>query len=313
MPPARHLLIPFAAGHQLPRPERADDELPHLAELLRRLRPQAQTVCEPDSPAMPYEQVLAGLLGLPAEPGRTPWAAFETRTTGLPCGWVKPCHLQVGADQVRLGDTALLALEEADSRALLEAAAPYFAEDGMRLSYMNPTAWLATGEPLRDLLTWSTERLAGRQLAPDVLRFNGSRFAALWRRLQNEMQMLFYTHRVNDERAQRGQLPVNAIWLSGAGELATLPAPAPHVVVDNRLCDSALALDATAYRQAWQTVDADSCSQLLQDCRAGQPVRLTLAGERSAITYAPQPASLRERLGALFGARPSVAAALDAL
>jgi hypothetical protein len=308
---ARHLLIPFAtagASDQQPLwPAPAGEDLPNLVALLNGMQAVSQTECGPDTPSMPYELVLAGLLGLPAEPGRVPWAAFETRTVGEPCGWIKPCHLQVGGDQVRLGDAALLGLQEADSRALLEAAAPYFAEDGMRLTYMTPGAWLATGEPLRDLTTWSTDRLAGRQLTPDVLQHSAGSFGPLWQRLHNEMQMLFYTHRVNDERTRQGQLPVNAVWLTGAGALSAMPAPVPQLVVENRLCASALALDAAAYQQAWRVVDADACAMLLKACRAGEPVKLTLAGEQRAITYAPRPTSIRARITSLFSARPSLA------
>ncbi len=43
--------------------------------------------------------------------------------------------------------------------------------------------------------------------------------------LQNEMQMLLYTHALNDERAARRQLPVNSFWLSGTGALDFLPLP----------------------------------------------------------------------------------------
>jgi hypothetical protein len=313
---ARHLLIPFAtagASDQQPLwPTPAREDLPNLAALLHRMKAVQHTECGPDAPSMPYEVVLAGLLGLPSEPGRVPWAAFETRTIGEPCGWIKPCHLQVGGDQVRLGDAALLGLQEAESRALLETAAPYFAEDGLRLTYMAPGAWLATGEPLRDLTTWSTDRLAGRQLTTDVLQNSTGPFGPMWQRLQNEMQMLFYTHPINDGRTRRGRLPVNAIWLTGAGALDALPAPAPHVVVENRLSASALALDAAAYRQAWQSVDADACAALLAACRAGEPVQLTLAGEQAAITYAPRSASIVARIASMLSARPSLAV-LDTL
>ncbi len=311
MSAARHLLIPFAAAgaaDQQPLwPSPAREDLPHLAALLHRMQVVSRTECEPDTPSMPYETVLARLLGLPAEPGRVPWAAFETRTVGQPCGWIKPCHLQVGGDQVRLGDAALLGLQDTESLALLEAARPYFEEDGMRLTYVSPGAWLAIGEPLRDMTTWSTDRLAGRQLTPGVLQHSAGVFGPLWQRLQNEMQMLFYTHPLNDERARRGQLPVNAIWLTGAGVLDALPAPAPQVVVENRLCASALALDAAAYRAAWQAVDADSGAALLAACRAGEPVQLTLAGERGTVTLAPRPASIGARIASVFSSRPSLA------
>lgn len=311
MSAARHLLIPFAAAGAAdqqplwPAPTRED--LPNLAALLHRMQVVSRIECDPDTPSMPYELVLARLLGLPAEPGRVPWAAFETRTVGEPCGWIKPCHLQVGGDQVRLGDAALLGLQETESLALLETARPYFAEDGVRLTYVSPGAWLATGEPLRGLTTWSTDRLAGRQLTTEVLQHSTGPFGSLWQRLQNEMQMLFYTHPVNDERARRSQLPVNAIWLTGAGALDAMPAAAPQVVVENRLCASALALDAAAYRTAWQTVDADSCAALLADCRAGEPVQLTLAGELGAITLAPRPGSIGARIASVFSSRPSLA------
>ena len=316
MSTATHLLIPHASacaheGQPL-WPAPAEGDLPNLAALLRRMQSVDRIDTGTESPSMPHELVLARLLGLPAEPGLVPWAAFETRTTGEPCGWIRPCHLQVGADHVLLAPPEQLALDEAASRALLDTAAPFFAEDGITLRYVSPDAWLATGEPLRGLPAWSMDRLAGRHLTPEALHFTGHPHAALWQRLQNETQMLFYAHRVNDERAQRRQPLVNAVWITGAGTLDVLPAPAPHVVVDNRLRDSALALDARAYAQAWRAVDADSVATLLARLRAGEAVRLTLAGERRAITYACAPASLGARLTRLFAARPSLAV-LDTL
>jgi hypothetical protein len=46
------------------------------------------------------------------------------------------------------------------------------------------------------------------------------------RRLQNEMQMLLYTHPVNERRIARGLPAVNSFWISGTGrESALLGAP----------------------------------------------------------------------------------------
>src|SRR5690606_35084874 len=259
---ASHLLIPYAAacaheGQALwPAPVAAD--LPNLVALLRRMQAVDEIDTGIDGPSMPYELALARLLGLPAEPGLVPWAAFETRTTGAPCGWLRPCHLQVGADQVLLAPPGQLALDEADSRALLDAAAPFFAEDGITLRYVSPDAWLATGEPLRGLPTWSMDRLAGRHLMPEVLHFTGHPHAARWQRLHNEMQMLFYAHRVNDERAQRRQTLVNALRVTAAGVLDALPAPSPHLVHDSRRRASAPPLDAHHYAPACRAPAADS-------------------------------------------------------
>lgn len=320
MSDATHLLIPGAGlpplqaeappGYQPPGPARhTRPPLPNLSALLSRMQPADETRAATDTASLPYELVLARLLDLPAEPGRVPWAAFETRTFGTPCGWVKPCHLQVGTDQVLLGDPALLGLSDDESRALMEAARPYFAEDGIQLAWY-PAGWLATGEPLRDLPAWSMDRLIGRNITPELLQAatrTPNTFSAKLRRLQNEMQMLFYTHPVNDARMQRRLPLVNSFWLTGVGVLDALPAPKPNVVIEDRLYASALALDEAAHAQAWQTVDADSVAQLLAQLRDGKDVRLTLAGEHRAVTYAPAQPSLLKRIAAVFGGKPSLA------
>jgi hypothetical protein len=295
-----HLLVAHAAAlDQEGRPLWAAPgaaDLPQLAALLPRLRIVQRLDTGADTPALPHELVLARLLGLPAEPGRVPWAAYDTGTTGTPCGWIHPCHLQVGADRVLLAPPAQLALTDAEAHALFEAAAPLLAEDGIALRYVAPGAWLAMGEPLRDLPTWSLERLSGRTLTPEVLHAGDHPHAARWKRLHSEMQMLFYAHPVNDERARRRQPLVNAIWICGAGALEALPTPVAGLAVDTRLRDAALALDATAYAAAWRALDADAIAPLLARLRAGHDVRLTLAGERSALTLAPAEANLGARL-----------------
>lgn len=301
-----HCVVP---GAGLPAREGAPPPPPlpaHLARLLRRLVRVDTVEAGADSPAMPHEIVLARLLGLPDEPGRTPWAAFETRTVGTPCAWVHPCHWQVGSDQVLLADPARLALGESDARALLQAAAPFFREDGIELAYVHPTAWLATGAPLADLSTWSLDRMVGRRLTPEMLGESVGGSPVL-RRLQSEMQMLFYAHPVTDERLRVRQEPINAFWLAGAGALATLPAPAAGVVVEPRLRESARALDAAAHAQAWQAVDADRCAALLAALDAGGDVRLTLAGERRALTYASRPRGWLARLTARLAPAPTPA------
>src|SRR5690606_6226818 len=108
-------------------------------------------------------------------------------------------------------------------------------------------------------------------------------------RLQNEMQMLLYTERVNDERTARGVPPINSFWLSGTGALAAEPAAqgAPPDV-DARLRDAALRDDAAAWTQAWEALDAELLAGLLADYTAGATVQLTLCGDRAARTFAPQ-------------------------
>jgi hypothetical protein len=294
-----HLLILGAAPPRLegaaplPAP-------PNLARLLQAMALESTLECPEDSPSMPWEVALARLQGLPAEPGLIPWAASETATTGTPCAWLRPSFWQVGADHVMPADPDNLQLEEADSRALLAAMAPYFAEDGIELQYRTPTRWLATGETFRGLSTISLDRVVGRRITPSV--FDGSTAAgAKLRRLQNEMQMLLYTNTVNEERQARDLLPVNSFWITGAGVLDALPPAPAGVAVESRLHRSTIDMDPAAHAKAWAAIDGSTIVQLLAQVQSGNDARLTLCGERFARTYRTATPSLMGRLSRLFG------------
>lgn len=272
-----------------------------LRALLQRMALVETIECAPDEPSMPWELALARWQGLsPAAPGLLPWAAFETGTTETPCAWIKPCFWRVGTDHVLLDDPAALALEEAHSRALLAAASPYFLEDGITLAYRTPSAWFATGEVFRGLPTLSLERVIGQRITKALFE-TSARHSPVLRRLQNEMQMLFYTHAVNDVRQAHDLQPVNSFWIEGAGTLDRMPAPVAGLVVDQRLRASALRRDLEAHAEAWQAVDADACARLLVLAQQGQAVRITLCGERRAKTFISQTPSLARRVASFFG------------
>ena len=301
--PLTHLLIPGAglpaAIHASARPS-TPQVLPHLQQLMQHMAPASRITCEEDSPATPCELALAALNGLVAQPGLIPWAAFDTGTIGTPCAWIKPGHWQAGADHILLVDPADLALDEATSRTLFEAAAPYCLEDGITLTYVRHDAWLATGEAFRGLPTRSLARVIGRRITPAVFDTN-TPAGVLLRRLQNEMQMLFYTHPVNDARQARGLLPVNSFWITGAGVLDQAIAPKPGVEVEQRLQAFTLQFDPQAHAQAWAAVDADACARLLAQLKLGIDVRLTLCGNQQAQTYQVAAPSLLRRIKHLLG------------
>lgn len=277
-----HVLIPGAAFVDARGQPCAFALPPNLKRMLEPMRPVDSVACELASPATPWELVQARLLGLPDEPGRIPWAAYDTQTPATPCAWVLPCHWSVGREGVRMDDPLLLRLEEAESRALMEAAAPWFAEDRIALRFHDARRWLATGEVFRGLPTVSLDRAVGRDV--HAAQFGGDA-GRLLARLQNEMQMLFYTHPVNEARESAGRTTVNSFWIKGAGVLETLPAPRPEVAVEHRLRAAARQRDAAAHAAAWAEVDADLCARLLAELRAGQPLRVTLGGDRSAQTW----------------------------
>lgn len=300
-----HLVIPFAASEDpASREVWRGLQLPQLQQLLHRLRPLPRASASAMAPALPHEQVQAAELGL--DPLAPAWAALRAQQLGLPraqedaWAFVTPCHWQVGQAQVTLLAPEELALAEDESRALLSAMQPFFAEDGITLLYDTPTHWLARGEVFRGLASAAPERAIGRDVAPWLPA------SALLRRLQNEMQMLLYTHAVNDTRSARRALAVNSFWLSGSGALpATLPTPARALVLAPGLQMAALRGDWAAWGRAWETLDANEIAALRAALDAGTPdVQLTLCSEQRSLSYTPARPGLRQRIANLFGTSP---------
>ncbi|MDB5844893.1 MAG: hypothetical protein JWP79_2203, partial [Polaromonas sp.] len=217
------------------------------------------------------------------------------------------CHWAMGHLHATLSDPALLDLREDESRSLLALMQPYFETDGITLHGVSPGRWLAEGELFRGLPTASIDRVLARNVdawLPDT------KSAAPLRRLQNEMQMLLYTHPFNDEREARRQLPVNSFWISGTGDLpagfgeALTPALSRtergQVKVPRDLAQAVFREDWAGYAQAWATLEAGDIAALLDRQRAGETVRLTLCGDSSAQTFETHRAGLWTKISSLF-------------
>ena len=314
LPSPPHLLIAFAAcsaSAWLPTMQSLPpDGLKRLGQLLQGMKLTNTDTQDDNSLSPPHERALARSLALTSQDtpdGLLPWAARDA-ARHLPAGagkawaWITPCHWAVAKMHATLTDPAMLALREDESRALLALMQPYFETDGITLHYvaeLGPGRWLAEGELFRSLPTASLDRVLARNVdawLPDAPQ------AAPLRRLQNEMQMLLYTHATNDEREARSQLPVNSFWISGTGDLppAFSAEKNPTITLPRSLAEGVFKEDWASYAQAWQALEAGEIAELLSRQRAGEPVRLTLCGERSAQTFESQRASLGSRISSLF-------------
>ncbi len=297
-----HLLIPFASSDAPGcRQVLPSLRLPYLDRLLRRLTLQHRDTASADSMSPPHERVLSRLHGMPAQDGCIAWAAHEVAQSGRDPGeaawaWITPVHWDVGASHIAMADPGRLDLQEPESRSLLAAMRPFFEEDAITLEYAAPQRWLARGEVFGALASAALDRVSGREISawmPSV----GS-----LRRLQNEMQMLLYTHPVNDARLARGATTVNSFWVSGTGALpgaATRP-PASEPLVADALRGAALRNDWALWAQRWTDVDARECRKLLESAQHGPSVQLTLCGERGALTFENTPVGLAQRVRRRF-------------
>ena len=269
---------------------------PVLARLTASLSVRSFTVADETSPETPFERARADALGLPGEPGRVPWAAWEAADTTRPCAWLHLCHWQVGMDQVQVLDPLALAITEAESDALRAAVEPWLKEDGLALQAHRPGVWLARGELLRELSCVSLDRVIGRTVSRDLLQAQGTAPVALTR-LLNEVQMLFYAHPVTDERLTRRRLAPNALWITGAGALPDPPAAVPRLRIDTTLAEAMRSGGAPAHAQAWAALEAGPLAELARAFDAGEAIELTLCGPRAACHLAaPAPRGWLDRL-----------------
>jgi hypothetical protein len=307
-----HLLIPFAfCSADGCRQALPTLQLPNLTQLLKRLTPEPLDAGDEFSLSLPHERALSRALGLAAPDGLIPWAAQQAvhmdltqpQATGA-WAFITPCNWQIRTNHIAMSGAALPDFSEAASRTLLAAMQPYFAEDGIALHYAQPNRWLAQGAVFADLASASLDRVVGRNVENWIPR---SPQAAALRRLQNEMQMLLYTHPENDAREAHGLPPVNSFWLSGSGALPAAWSPrAPDMALleVSTLRTAALNEDWTTWVQAWQALDATECAALLAALARGENGQITLCGERHAQTWQARPQPFFKKFMNLFGTPP---------
>ncbi|MDL2339179.1 MAG: hypothetical protein QFE16_15175, partial [Pseudomonadota bacterium] len=304
------LLIPHASAvseasaHTL-----RDLTLPNLARLMTVLQATTRDVDDEYTLSPPHERALATAHGWHGTDGRWPWAALQAAADGIDTGkrlWglLTPVHWHVGREHITLADPSALDLPAEESRALFDAVRPLFEDDpdGGSLTWAAPTRWYLAHEHLADLPCASIDRVIGRNvdlwLRGDPQASADQLARVRWvRRLQNEVQMLLHQHPVNNAREARGALPVNSFWLSGCGRAQAASAA---VTVDDRLRAPLLAEDWAGWADAWRSLDAELLGTLAAAAVRGEPVALTLCGERSWQRYDAVPRSLWQRLGDRF-------------
>lgn len=247
------LVLPFS----LPPPELASDlvralQAPALASLLSRTSSHASAAFDAGARALPHELWLARALGL-ASDGALAVAAAAMRGYGLDPAdgnWfiVNPAHIEIARSHLLMNDLRRLQLSEAHARTLFDLAKPYFDELGMTLLYGDAHTWFMRADDWAALDTASPDAATGQNLT-DWMPTGAA--ASAYRRLQNEVQMLWYEHPANAEREARGLATVNSFWPWGAASARNMAPPAPALAT----IDAPGWLAALAQRRAADMAD----------------------------------------------------------
>jgi len=228
------LVLPSA----LPPPELAADlvralQAPSLASLITRASQQPATPIDDDLRALPHESWLARKLGL-SDRGQPTFAVAAMRGLGLPNArgpWliVNPAHIEIARSHLLMTDMRSLRLSDAHSRALFDTAKPYFDEAGKMLLYGDAATWFMLADDWIDLDTSTPDAATGLNLTDWLPK---GPHAKEFRKLQNEVQMLWFEHPANVEREANGLAAINSFWPWG---MADSGAPAASLATSDAL------------------------------------------------------------------------------
>jgi hypothetical protein len=145
-----------------------------------------------------------------------------------------------------------MVINEDESRTLFDSAAPLFQELGYDIRFGDARHWFVRADDWHGLRTTTPDAAAGHNI--DVWLPAGEH-ARAWRKLHNEVQMLWHGHPLNETRELHGQPRINALWLWGGGSPEQSVEMHQEIITDEALITSALADDWGRWLTTMQDLD----------------------------------------------------------
>jgi len=175
---------------------------------------------------LPHERFLLGDLA-PIAPILLLGQSSLTVNPNQEIACLQPIHLHATRDHLILMSQNQIDLTAKESSELLKAALPFIEEDFQSpVLFHDQHYWFIPAGPFASLASYSVDQAHGRNIdwwMPRDTKEQG--VARRWRKLQNEIQMLWHIDPVNEEREQRGLPSINSLWISGIGKLSNVQAP----------------------------------------------------------------------------------------
>ncbi len=143
--------------------------------------------------------------------------------------WLRadPVHLSLHRDRLMLLEVTPT-LEEATliGKSLNE----HLSEEGMVVFAPNSKRWYVRFEEPQRISSPALSKVVGANVRGLMA---GGEDAARWYKILNEIQMLLYSHPVNEAREEHGELPINSMWLWGGGPQTIPSRHYDHVTSDD--------------------------------------------------------------------------------
>lgn len=247
-------------------------EAPALSRLLSRSQRRAFVAGGVEAAALSLFGRGTGKAELPVAP-----YSYLAETGSAPEGYclrADPVHLQVDTRGLILFDASTFPFSEEEAEALSDSVANFVSQDGWRLSAGHARRWYLYGGDDQQLTTLPLSQVRGKSVG-ELLPHGED--AADWLSRCNEIQMLMYSHPVNQQRAGRCLPVVNSLWIWGGGVLGNHAAKQYSKVFANDVLVRGLAMadgavcepepqNARVFLQ--RTENADRALLVLDDCAA---------------------------------------------
>ena len=177
-----------------------------------------------------------------------------------------PVNYHIAISHLVLTDYRGLQLNEEQAHQLFVIAQQCAAEIGLELVYGSPYFWFLRADDWADFATASPDAACGHNI--EIWSPKGEH-EMVWRKLQNEIQMTWFMHPIQEQRAHIGMPPINGIWCGQKAVLQnhdnraalldfapanTLNFQAPLTLIDT-LTTSALSSDWSYWAEAFKELD----------------------------------------------------------
>lgn len=215
-----HLLIPGS----LPPSTVAADLIPHVREhcpeLVRRMEllACAHSVLAPEETgctALEYLHLVRE--GYVAQAGNTfgaglaPWRAGISQPNE-PVWIADLCSVAIGREGAQMAMPESLQIEQFEADALFETAQTLWSNTAISILPIESGRWRVWLPPDAQLTSISPAAVCSLSIADWWPQHPSMK---TWRKLLNEVQMMWHDHPVNLSRSERGLHPINSLWLYG--------------------------------------------------------------------------------------------------
>jgi hypothetical protein len=216
-----------------------EQHCPVLVERLKMLVATVQELAPEHTGCTPFEAVRLQQMGYSPSAG----ANLGTGLAALHAGVKNPAEtvwlaelsaISVGREGATIAHPASFEVTTHEADALFDAVSGLWAGRAISALPINARQWRIWLDPSASTRSLTPAAMAEMRLTDwwpqeDSLRE--------WRRLLNEIQMVWHEHPVNLARAERGEVPINSLWLFGGAQGWSPSQPALQTTVEtpNRL------------------------------------------------------------------------------